>query len=45
MDEKETPIQQEIPEKTKRLIAFMMIVGCFFSTLNQTLLNVALPHF
>lgn len=37
-------MQQELSKKTKNLIVFVMIVGCFFSALNQTLLNVALPH-
>lgn len=36
-------MQIEIPSRTKKLLVFVMIVGCFFSTLNQTLLNVALP--
>lgn len=36
-------MQTEIPTRTKKLLVFVMIVGCFFSTLNQTLLNVALP--
>lgn len=37
-------MQQELSKKTKNLIVFVMIIGCFFSALNQTLLNVALPH-
>lgn len=35
-------MQQEISEKTRKLLIIIMIIGCFFSTLNQTLLNVAL---
>lgn len=31
-----------IPLRTKKMLLFIMIIGCFFSTLNQTLLNVAL---
>lgn len=32
----------DIPLRTKKMLLFIMIIGCFFSTLNQTLLNVAL---
>lgn len=35
-------MQNEISDKTKTLLLIVMIAGCFFSTLNQTLLNVAL---
>lgn len=35
-------MQNEITDKTKNVLLIIMIVGCFFSTLNQTLLNVAL---
>lgn len=35
-------MQNEISARTKKLLLFVMIAGCFFSTLNQTLLNVAL---
>lgn len=35
-------MQNEITEKTRKLLIIIMIIGCFFSTLNQTLLNVAL---
>lgn len=35
-------MQNEITDKTKKLLLIVMIAGCFFSTLNQTLLNVAL---
>lgn len=35
-------MQKEISDKTKKLLLVVMIAGCFFSTLNQTLLNVAL---
>ena len=35
-------MQHEISEKTRKLLILIMIIGCFFSTLNQTLLNVAL---
>lgn len=34
-------MQNEMPNKTKRLLLIIMITGTFFSTLNQTLLNVA----
>jgi MFS transporter, DHA2 family, lincomycin resistance protein len=35
-------MQNEITEKKRKLLLIIMIIGCFFSTLNQTLLNVAL---
>lgn len=35
-------MQNEISNQTKKLLLIVMITGCFFSTLNQTLLNVAL---
>lgn len=35
-------MQNEITDKTRKLLLVIMIIGCFFSTLNQTLLNVAL---
>ncbi|MER1985107.1 MAG: DHA2 family efflux MFS transporter permease subunit [Solibacillus sp.] len=35
-------MQNELSDKTKKLLLIVMIAGCFFSTLNQTLLNVAL---
>jgi len=35
-------MQQSITESTKKLLLIIMMIGCFFSTLNQTLLNVAL---
>lgn len=35
-------MQNEITERTKQILLIVMIIGCFFSTLNQTLLNVAL---
>ena len=35
-------MQNDITDKTRKLLLVIMIIGCFFSTLNQTLLNVAL---
>lgn len=35
-------MQNEIPSSTKKVLLIIMIIGTFFSTLNQTLLNVAL---
>lgn len=35
-------MQNELSDYTKKLLLIVMIAGCFFSTLNQTLLNVAL---
>lgn len=35
-------MQNEISDRTRKLLLIVMIAGCFFSTLNQTLLNVAL---
>ena len=37
-------MQNELSAKTKKLLVTILIVGCFFSTLNQTLLNVALSE-
>lgn len=36
---------KEMSERTKKLLLMVLIIGGFFSTLNQTLLNVALPDF
>lgn len=38
-------MQKEMTEKNKKILLFVLIVGCFLSTLNQTLLNVALSSF
>lgn len=35
-------MQNDLTEQTKKLLLLVMIAGCFLSTLNQTLLNVAL---
>lgn len=35
-------MQLEVKKNTKKLLLIVMIAGCFLSTLNQTLLNVAL---
>lgn len=35
-------MQNELSEQTRKILLIVMIAGCFFSTLNQTLLNVAL---
>ena len=35
-------MENELSPQTKKLLVTILIVGCFFSTLNQTLLNVAL---
>ena len=35
-------MQNEISNQTRKLLLIVMIAGCFLSTLNQTLLNVAL---
>ena len=35
-------MQNEMSDRTRKLLLLVMIAGCFFSTLNQTLLNVAL---
>src|SRR3954462_6780515 len=35
-------MNKEITEKGKKIILIILIAGCFISTLNQTLLNVAL---
>ena len=36
---------KEMSERTKKLLLMVLIIGGFFSTLNQTLLNVALNDF
>ncbi len=38
-------MNKEITEKSKKIILIILIAGCFLSTLNQTLLNVALSSF
>ena len=35
-------MQKEVSNRTRKLLLIVMIAGCFLSTLNQTLLNVAL---
>lgn len=35
-------MQNTLTDKMKKILVLVMIAGCFFSTLNQTLLNVAL---
>ena len=35
-------MQNDLSEQTRKILLIVMIAGCFFSTLNQTLLNVAL---
>ena len=35
-------MQKELTDKMRTMLVIVMIAGCFFSTLNQTLLNVAL---
>jgi MFS transporter, DHA2 family, lincomycin resistance protein len=35
-------MQNTLTDKMKKILVIVMIAGCFFSTLNQTLLNVAL---
>ena len=35
-------MNKEITEKNKKILLIILIAGCFLSTLNQTLLNVAL---
>ena len=35
-------MQNELTEQMKKVLVLVMIAGCFLSTLNQTLLNVAL---
>lgn len=35
-------MQNGLSEQTRKILLIVMIAGCFFSTLNQTLLNVAL---
>ncbi|HGE5780983.1 TPA: DHA2 family efflux MFS transporter permease subunit [Bacillus pseudomycoides] len=38
-------MQKEITEKNKKILLMVLIAGCFLSTLNQTLLNVAMSNF
>ncbi|MGE7696492.1 DHA2 family efflux MFS transporter permease subunit [Lysinibacillus sp. NPDC094177] len=38
-------MQNELSEKAKSILLVILIMGCFLSTLNQTLLNVALSNF
>lgn len=38
-------MEKETPKVNKKILLFILIVGCFLSTLNQTLLNVALSNF
>lgn len=35
-------MQSKVTDKTRSILVVIMIIGCFLSTLNQTLLNVAL---
>ncbi len=37
-------MQNELTERMKKVLVLVMIAGCFLSTLNQTLLNVALSN-
>ncbi|HHL3303651.1 TPA: DHA2 family efflux MFS transporter permease subunit [Bacillus cereus] len=37
-------MQKEITERNKKIILVVLIAGCFLSTLNQTLLNVAMSN-
>lgn len=37
-------MQKEISERNKKIILVVLISGCFLSTLNQTLLNVAMSN-
>ena len=37
-------MQKEISERNKKVILIVLIAGCFLSTLNQTLLNVAMSN-
>ncbi|OFD42507.1 DHA2 family efflux MFS transporter permease subunit [Bacillus mycoides] len=37
-------MQKEISERNKKIILVVLIAGCFLSTLNQTLLNVAMSN-
>jgi len=37
-------MSMEINERNKKILLIVLIVGCFLSTLNQTLLNVALSN-
>lgn len=38
-------MQKKIAEKNKKILLMVLIAGCFLSTLNQTLLNVAMSNF
>lgn len=38
-------MEKETQTVNKKILLFILITGCFLSTLNQTLLNVALSHF
>ncbi len=38
-------MSKEITEKNKKILLIVLIAGCFLSTLNQTLLNVAMSNF
>ncbi|WP_050616439.1 DHA2 family efflux MFS transporter permease subunit [Bacillus testis] len=38
-------MQKEITERNKKILLVVLVAGCFLSTLNQTLLNVALSNF
>ncbi|MFP3123486.1 DHA2 family efflux MFS transporter permease subunit [Ectobacillus funiculus] len=38
-------MKKEITERNKKILLIVLIAGCFLSTLNQTLLNVALSSF
>ena len=38
-------MSKEITERNKKILLIVLIAGCFLSTLNQTLLNVALSSF
>ena len=37
-------MQKEISERNKKILLIVLIAGCFLSTLNQTLLNVAMSN-
>lgn len=37
-------MQKELSERAKSILLVVLIMGCFLSTLNQTLLNVALAN-
>ena len=38
-------MKKEITERNKKILLIILIAGCFLSTLNQTLLNVAMSSF